>query len=107
MCLFSLTELWVNFLTDSVSFLPVHPKGSFAHRQGVLHNGLYLPFTLLEAEVYVSGGAGVADDLAGAHHALLPHTAGRRSPLPGLLRCGVSGGAQDPGLHPPRLQGDQ
>lgn len=90
-------------------FLPVLPEDSFIFcclKQGVLHNGLG-PVTLIQAEVYVSRGAGVADHLAGAHHALLSHPEGRQPPLPGFIRRGVGRGAQDPRLHSPCLHGEQ
>lgn len=89
------------------NFLSVLPKVSFVacwvqHR--VQHNG---PVLLTLLEVCGSGGVGVADDLAGPHHALLPHPKGRRSSLLGLLCCGVSWGAEDPCLHPACLHWEQ
>lgn len=74
----------------------------FKHR--VLQNGLD-PVKHTQAEVHISRGAGAADHLAGAHHALLSHPERGQPPLPGLFCRGVCRGAQDLHLHPAGFHG--
>lgn len=61
----------------------------------------------LTAEVPLAGRAGVPDHLPGAHHAVLPHPAGRGPAVLGLLSCGVGWGLENPRLCVARLQGAQ
>lgn len=59
------------------------------------------------AQVPLSGCAGVPDHLTGAHHALLPHPAGRGPAVPGLVSGGGGRGHEDPHLRPAGIQGAQ
>lgn len=86
--IFTFVQLWV-FFPSCLS------KGSgFGNK--VFHHGV----ELLQAEVCLPGGPGAADNLTGAHNALLPHPEGLGPPLLGLLGCGVCWGAEGFHLHP-------
>lgn len=65
------------------------------------------PIILKQSEVYVSWGAGAADHLTGAHHALLSYSERGQRAVPGLIRRGVGRGDQDLHLHPAGLRGVQ
>lgn len=92
-CFFTTTEACLQCQTTGARVAAIWPIGSsFECFKTVPSSCRLTPVCpqhgILQAEVPVSGGAGVPDHLSGADHALLPHPAGGWSPLPGLLGCG-------------------
>lgn len=102
-----LTHVNSSLLICIVAIVSIYPEISSSLRccgRTLLHDA---PIALNQSEVCVSGGAGAADHLAGAHHALLSHPEGGQRAVPGLVRRGVGRGAQDLHLHAAGLCGVQ